>query len=99
MREKTTLIGRFRYEGWPQVLIKVTGGKRAGYKTQYSLSGQKGELRLINFQSFDLRCSICRSNSSSLAQPIKLSDIISKVLFVGFRPVQRVMSMPAIRAQ
>ena len=42
---------------------------------------------------------LCRSNSSSLAQPMKFSDIISKVLFVGFRPVQRVMSMPEIRAQ
>ncbi len=61
--------------------------------------GSEGKLRLINFQSFDLSCSICRFNSSSLAQPMKFSDIISKVLFVGFRPVQSVMSMPEIRAQ
>jgi hypothetical protein len=49
--------------------------------------------------AIDLSCSICRSNSSLLAQPMKLRDIISKVLFVGFRPVQRVMSMLAMRAQ
>ena len=26
-------LGQVSYDGWPQVLIKVTGGKMAGYKT------------------------------------------------------------------